>query len=133
MTYLWLNKTHNQTESEVMYLGNIVEIADSEDLYTKPAHPYTQALLSSIPEPDPTNIGKERIILEGEVPSPLKLTIRLQIQNTLQIATEKCAQGGSTEDGRDCERAMRWIVICFRVGKSNWGDLVLFLFFVGSW
>ncbi|WP_248314875.1 oligopeptide/dipeptide ABC transporter ATP-binding protein, partial [Staphylococcus aureus] len=54
----------------VIYLGNIVEIADSEDLYTKPAHPYTQALLSSMPEPDPTNIGKERIILEGEVPSP---------------------------------------------------------------
>ena len=62
----------------VMYLGNIVEIADSEDLYTKPAHPYTQALLSSMPEPDPTNTGKERIILEGEVPSP-QLTIRLQI------------------------------------------------------
>ena len=76
----------------VMYLGNIVEIADSEDLYTNPAHPYTQALLSSMPEPDPTNIGKERIILEGEVPSPLNSPSGCKFRTRCKFATEKCAQ-----------------------------------------
>lgn len=76
----------------VMYLGNIVEIADSEDLYTKPAHPYTQALLSSMPEPDPTNIGKERIILQGEVPSPLNSPSGCKFRTRCKFATEKCAQ-----------------------------------------
>ena len=54
----------------VMYLGKIFEIADSEDLYKKPFHPYTEALLSAIPEPDP-NDQKERIHLAGELPSPI--------------------------------------------------------------
>ncbi|MCI3146555.1 peptide ABC transporter substrate-binding protein [Bacillus cereus] len=76
----------------VMYLGNIVEIADSEDLYAKPAHPYTQALLSSMPEPDPTNTGKERIILEGEVPSPLNSPSGCKFRTRCKFATEKCAQ-----------------------------------------
>ncbi|WP_141522927.1 ABC transporter ATP-binding protein [Bacillus wiedmannii] len=76
----------------VMYLGNIVEIADSEDLYTKPAHPYTQALLSSMPEPDPTSTGKERIILQGEVPSPLNSPSGCKFRTRCKFATEKCAQ-----------------------------------------
>lgn len=76
----------------VMYLGNIVEIADSEDLYTKPAHPYTQALLSSMPEPDPTKTGKDRIILEGEVPSPLNSPSGCKFRTRCKFATEKCAQ-----------------------------------------
>ncbi len=54
----------------VMYLGNFVEVGNKESLYASPLHPYTQALLSAVPVPDPT-ARKERVILEGNIPSPL--------------------------------------------------------------
>lgn len=60
---------HMSDRIGVMYLGNLVEVADAADIYADPKHPYTQALISAIPQPDPRNKSK-RIILSGDVPSP---------------------------------------------------------------
>jgi len=54
----------------VMYLGKLVEVAETKELFSKPLHPYTQALLSAIPIPDP-EVKKERILLQGDIPSPI--------------------------------------------------------------
>ncbi|MBM7659765.1 peptide/nickel transport system ATP-binding protein [Bacillus mesophilus] len=61
---------HMSDRIGVMYLGGLVELADKGSLYSEPLHPYTQALISAIPEPDPRK-KKDRIILEGDVPSPI--------------------------------------------------------------
>lgn len=75
----------------VMYLGNMVEFGDSDDVYKSPLHPYTQALISASPVPDPVQAKeKKRIILEGEVPSPINPPKGCPFCPRCKYATDKC-------------------------------------------
>lgn len=74
----------------VMYLGNIVELADKKTIFDDPRHPYTIALLSSIPTTDPDSADKDRIILEGNIPSPVNPPDGCKFCTRCYMATEKC-------------------------------------------
>ncbi|OAA90224.1 ABC transporter ATP-binding protein [Clostridium ljungdahlii] len=98
LTYLFIAHDlsmvkHISTKIGVMYLGKIVELAESNELYKNPLHPYTKALLSAIPIPDPDMAAKNtRIVLEGETPSPIDPAPGCRFKDRCKYATERCSE-----------------------------------------
>ncbi|MDN3015866.1 dipeptide ABC transporter ATP-binding protein [Paenibacillus sp. BSR1-1] len=82
---------HLCTKIAIMYLGNIVELASKEDLFNQPLHPYTKALLSAVPIPDPT-AKRERILLKGDIPSPINPPSGCKFRSRCPSATNLCSE-----------------------------------------
>lgn len=97
LTYLFIAHDilivkHISDRIAVMYLGKIVEIGDTDEIFNHPKHPYTKSLLSAVPIPDPnTMLEKKRIVLEGDIPSPLNAPSGCSFRTRCPYASEECA------------------------------------------
>ena len=83
---------HISDKIVVMYLGNIVEMGDSVDVYHHPKHPYSRALLSAVPVPDPNQKNKSRVVLKGDIPTPMNKPSGCAFRTRCPIAKPECAK-----------------------------------------
>ena len=136
LTYLFIAHDlsvveHISDRIAVMYLGNIVELADALELFERPLHPYTEALLSSVPRTDP-DYEKKRIVLEGDVPSPANPPSGCKFHPRCRFARDVCqqetpvwrdisAQAGSTDHWVACHLAesLSLVGIDYNKGRSK--------------
>ncbi len=122
LTYLFISHDlsmvkHISDRVGVMYLGSMVELASNHDLYDKPLHPYTQALISAIPEADPDEEeGKKRVHLEGEVPSPINPPAGCRFKGRCKYAKDICSQ--EMPEFKELEPGH--FVACHMCGSKDW-------------
>ena len=122
LTYLFISHDlsmvkHISDRVGVMYLGSMVELVGNKELYDHPMHPYTQALISAIPEADPDEEeGKTRVHLEGEVPSPINPPPGCRFKGRCKYAKEICGQ----EMPELKEVEPEHFVACHMCGKEDW-------------
>src|SRR5690606_34209080 len=121
LTYLFIAHglavvKHISDRVAVMYLGKVVELASGSTLYSMPMHPYTQALLSAVPIPDPkVEKKRKRIILEGDVPSPLNPPPGCHFHTRCPIVSDKCR----TEDPPFVDYGNGHFAACWRARESS--------------
>jgi oligopeptide transport system ATP-binding protein len=121
LTYLFvahdlLVVRHISDRIAVMYLGRMVELADAEEIHNRPLHPYTKSLLSAIPVPDPKIArANQRIVLNGDIPSPLNAPSGCPFRTRCRYATPACAE--SMPEFK--EESKGHFVACHRVADIN--------------
>lgn len=121
LTYLFIAHDlavvrHISDRIAVMYLGNIVEFTDATKIYENPQHPYTQALISAIPIPDPEH-KQDKIVLEGDIPSPRNLPSGCHFHTRCPYVTDKCKAEIPTLQAAEGTTGDQHLVACHYAGK----------------